>query len=215
MSVRAEAMPRSLVAAVLVLTVAVLGLGGAVLAVKLRPEATPSTPVERALDHWRSQVTADPKSTTAHTGLGLALLAEGQDDAAEQEFDTAVQLDDKNWMAAFQLGLLLRSTEPARAEELLARASRLAPPTDRTAPLIAEGDFLLQRGDPEGAKRAYERAIGDSPFIIEAHTGLARALEALGDTKGALKEYRRAARFDPTDQSIANAITRLTQGETP
>jgi tetratricopeptide (TPR) repeat protein len=212
MSARAEMLPRSLVAAVLVLTLAVLGLGGAVLAVKLRPEPTPTAAVERNLERWRDAVAADPKSDTAHTGLGLALLDEGDAGDAREEFETAVHLNAKNWMAAFQLGLLLRATEPRRAEELLARASRLAPPTDRVAPLIAEGDLLIDRGDALAARRAYERAIGDSPFIIEAHTGLARALEALGDPKGALREYRRAARFAPNDTDIAEAIAGLTQG---
>lgn len=213
MSTRAESMPRSLVAAVLVLTLAVLGLGGAVLALKLRPERTPTTASERSIQQWRDAVAEDPKSDTAHTGLGLALLDAGDDEGARAEFETAIELNDKNWMAPFQLGVLLRESAPGRAAELLGRASRLAPPTDRVAPLIAEGDVLLDQGDAVGAKRAYERAIGDSPFIIEAHVGLARALEALGDPKGALKEYRRAATFDPTDTAITNAIARLTQGD--
>jgi Tfp pilus assembly protein PilF len=45
--------------------------------------------------------------------------------------------------------------------------------------------------------------------------GLAKALEALGDTKGALQEYRRALQFDPGNAEIENAIHRLNAGETP
>jgi tetratricopeptide (TPR) repeat protein len=213
MSARAEHMPRSLVAGVLVLTLVVLGLGGAVLAVKLRPQATPRTPLDRQLQQWRDAVGSEPNSDTAHTGLGLALLNAGDRDAARGEFETAIELNAKNWMAPFQLGLLLRETDRSRAIHLLGRASRLAPPTERSAPLIAEGDLLLESGDAASAKRAYQRAIGDAPFIIEAHLGLAKALEALGDRPGALEEYRRAAEFDPSDQTIADAIVRLTQGD--
>jgi tetratricopeptide (TPR) repeat protein len=215
MSARAETLPRSLVATVLVLALVVLGLGGAVLAVKLRPTATPTTPVGRELSQWEQAVRDDPKSDTAQTGYGLALLDAGDTDGAREHFERAVELNDKNWMARFQLGVLIRDDQPARAIDLLARASRLAPHTEKAAPLIAEGDLLLKRGDAKGAETAYRRAIGDSPFILEAHVGLARALEALGDAKGALAEYRRALEFDPTDTEIRDAIHRLNAGETP
>jgi tetratricopeptide (TPR) repeat protein len=215
MSARAETLPRSLVATVLVLALAVLGLGGAVLAVKLRPTPTPTTPVDRELSQWEQAVRNDPKSDTAQTGYGLALLDAGDTTGAQQHFELAVRLNDKNWMARFQLGVLIRGDQPARAIDLLAQASRLAPHTEKAAPLIAEGDLLLKRGDAEGAETAYRRAIGDSPFIVEAHVGLAKALEALGDTKSALQEYRRALEFDPGNAEIENAIHRLNAGETP
>jgi tetratricopeptide (TPR) repeat protein len=215
MSARAESLPRSLVAAVLALTLAVLGLGGAVLVIKLRPEPAPTTPADRALEQWRQAVERDPKSDTAQTGLGLALMDAGDRDGAREHFELAVSLSDKNWMARFQLGVLIRDETPERALELLARAARLAPHTEKVGPLVAQGDLLLERGDARGAETAYRRAIGDSPFIIDAHLGLAKALEALGDVRGALKEYRKAAEFDPSDQQIADAIDRLEAGETP
>jgi Flp pilus assembly protein TadD len=215
MSARAETLPRSLVATVLVLALVVLGLGGAVLAVKLRPKATPTTPVDRELAQWEQAVRNDPKSDTAQTGYGLSLLDAGDTDGAREHFDRAVELNDKNWMARFQLGVLIRDEQPTRAIELLARASRLAPHTEKAAPLIAEGDLLLKRGDADGAETAYRRAIGDSPFILEAHVGLAKALEGLGDTKGALAEYRRALEFDPGNPEIEDAIHRLNAGDTP
>jgi tetratricopeptide (TPR) repeat protein len=215
MSARAETLPRSLVATVLVLALVVLGLGGAVLAVKLRPKATPTTPVDRQLALWEQAVRNDAKSDTAQTGYGLALLDAGDTDGARKHFEQAVELSDKNWMARFQLGVLIRDDQPARAIALLARASRLAPHTEKAAPLIAEGDLLLKRGDATGAETAYRRAIGDSPFILEAHVGLAKALEGLGDAKGALTEYRRALEFDPGNAEIEDAIHRLNAGETP
>jgi Flp pilus assembly protein TadD len=214
MSARAETLPRSLVAGVLVLTLAVLGLGGAVLAVKLRPEPTPTAPADRALDQWQRAVEQDPKSDTAQTGLGLALLDAGDLDGAREHFELAVSLNDKNWMARFQLGVLIRDDTPGRALALLGRAARLAPHTEKVGPLVAQGELLLARGDARGAETAFRRAIGDSPFIIDAHLGLAKALDALDDREGALKEYRKAAEFDPGNREIADAIDRLTTGAT-
>jgi tetratricopeptide (TPR) repeat protein len=215
MSRRADPLPRSLVAAVLLLTVGVLGLGGAVVAIKLRPEPTPTTPADRDLAQWDRAVERDPKSDTAQTGLGLALLDAGDQDGAREHFELAVSLNDKNWMARYQLGILLRGETPQRALDLLARAARLAPHTEKVGPLVVEGELLLRRGDARGAETAFRRAVGDSPFIIDAHLGLAKALQALGDVQGALDEYRQAARFDPGNQQIRDSIDRLQAGETP
>jgi tetratricopeptide (TPR) repeat protein len=200
---------RSLVAAVMVLTLGVLALGGAVIAVKLRPDPLPTTHLQRGLQQWREAVAEEPNNAIAHTGLGLALVDAGEKEQAAAEFEEAVRLDERNWMAAFQLGMLVTPSDPERAIELLADAARLAPDTSKVAPLIAEGDILLSREDFSRAKRVFQRAIVDAPFILEAHQGLGRALEALGDDEGALDQYREAIRFDPESQELREAIDRL------
>jgi len=209
MSGRSEVLPRGLVVAVMLMTLAVLGLGGAVLAVKLRPAGPPATAAERDLAAWRQAVIADPKDDWSRAGLGLALLDAGRDDEARQAFEEALKLNGQNWVALFQLGLLVEDTDPTRAVGLLDRAAGYAPRTSKAGPLVAEGDLLMDAGDPEGAKSAYRRAIADVPFLFDAHFGLGRALEALGDEEGALKEYREAARFDPSNQDVVEAIARL------
>jgi tetratricopeptide (TPR) repeat protein len=200
---------RSLLAAVLVLTLGVLALGGAVVAVKLRPEPLPTTQVARGVARWRAAVAEDPDSAIARTGLGLALLDAGDADSAAAEFEEALRLDGTSWMAAFQLGVLITETDPDRALELFARASRSAPETSKVAPLVAQGDLLLSLEDFARAKRVFQRAIVDAPFILEAHRGLARALEELGDATGALAEYRKALRFDPDNEELLEAIDRV------
>ncbi len=210
MSSRAEALPRSLIAAVLALTLAVLGLGGAILVVKLKPKPVPTTQVERSLESWKQAVDANPKDDVARTAYGLALLNTGRSDEALSEFEQAIELNKKNWVALFQLGLLNRETSTERAVQLLASSAKYAPSGSKTIAFVAEGDLLLQTGDLEGAKTAYRNAIADAPYVFDAHLGLAKTLERLGDPKGALKEYQQAARFAPDDQEVADAIARLT-----
>ncbi len=77
---------------------------------------------------------------------------------------------------------------------------------------MALGDLQLEEGDALNAKKAYRQAIADTPFLYDAHLGLARALEALGDEKGALQRYREAARFYPDSPEVAEAIARLQGG---
>jgi Flp pilus assembly protein TadD len=212
MESRAESLPRGLLVGVLVLTVVVMGLGGALIAVKLRPEAMPTTSVARSLQMWRDAVAANPDDGDLQTGLGLALLRAGQTDEARAAFERALQLNQSDWMARYQLATLVASSDPARAIELFARAAKDAPRMSKAGPLTAEGKLLLAQGDAQAASGAFRRAIADVPYLMDAHLGLARALEALGDTEGALQEYRDALRFDPSNQEIAAAIQRLQSG---
>lgn len=209
MSSRAEPVPRRLVAGVLVLTLVVLGLGGAIVAIKLRPATVPTTAIDRNVEQWRRAVLANPQDEGARIGLGFALLDAGRTGEARAAFEEALELNEQSWIALFQLGLLDAEEDPEGALDLLARAASEAPAGDRTLVLIAQGDLLMAQGDPEGARGVYEAAIADTPFIIDSHLGLARALEALGEEEAALDEYREAARFDPDNQEIADAITRL------
>src|SRR3990172_2860465 len=98
MSSRAETLPKGLVAAVLAMTVAVLGLGGAILVIKLKPAELPTAAGDRTVEVWRQAVTTSPDDDRAHVGLGLALLETGQASQARDEFEEALRLNDRNWV---------------------------------------------------------------------------------------------------------------------
>lgn len=209
MSTRSDPIPRSLVVGVLLLALAVLVLGGAVLAVRLRPDSTTQSAADRELQSWQQAVADDPRSDVAQTGLGLALLDAGRTTEAQAAFEEALRLNPKNWMANFQLGLMMRESQPDRALVLLNLAAKNAQPGDKAVPLIAAGDILLERGDAASARDAYRRSIADVSYLFDSHLGLAKALEELGETKQALEEYRSAYRFAPEDAELEAAIARL------
>ncbi len=207
---RSRGSTTGLVTAVLALTLIVLTLGGAVVAVKLRGDAAPPpTTAQGRVEQLERAVAADPEDPVARTALGLAYVEAGETERAIASFEEALRLDEGNWVAAYQLGLLLAERDPGRAAELLARAAKGAPPMSKAGPLVALGDLQLRAGDPETAKASYKRAVADVPYLLDAHLGLARALEALGDRAGALREYEQAQRFDPQNPEIAQAIERL------
>lgn len=209
MSSRAETLPRSLLVAILLMTLVVLLLGGAVVAVKLRPDRTAPSTAERAITGWEEAVAQDPESDVARTGLGLALLQAGRTPEAREAFEGALRLNPDNWMANFQMGLLLRESDPEGAVERLDAAAENAAPGDKAVPLIAMGDFLLEQQDPEGARDAYRRSIADVPYLFDSHFGLAQALEQLGEVKAALNEYKQAGRYAPGHPEVEAAIERL------
>lgn len=209
MNVKAESSTKGLVVGVLVLTLVVLGLGGAVVAVKVRPEPLPQDSAERAVVLWQRAIDEDPENASAHVGLGLALVAASRSDEAAAAFQDAMALDDTAWLPRYQLGLLLMEGDPERARSLVEDAARLAPDQEKVAPYVILGDMSLRLDMPKDAKVAYERSLAYDPFTFDGHFGLARAYEALGKPQAALDEYREAGRFDPANTAVAEAIKRL------
>lgn len=202
-------LPRGLVLGVLGLTFVVLLLGGAVLALKLRPEPVPTDALERDVYAWRQATEQRPEDDQAFTGLGLALIQVEREGEALEAFERAIELNDENWVSLMQVGVLVSDDDWARAGELLDRSAEVAPNGSKTLPLVAHGDLLVEQGAWDEARRAYQLAIVDSPFVVESHLGLAKVLEETGDLKGALQEYEAAARFDPANPDIEAAIERL------
>lgn len=204
---------QALVVGVLALTLVVMALGAAVLVVKLRPDSSAPSKTEQTLNLWEQAVEEDPESADAHTGFGMALLQTGRVDEAKAEFEEALRLNANNWMANFQLGLLLRETDPDRALTLLQASAKEAATEDKAVVLIATGDFLLKQGDAEGARDAYQRSIANLPYLFDSHYGLAQAFEQLGERRQAIKEYEAALRFAPGDERITEALDRLQRND--
>lgn len=85
------------------------------------------------------------------------------------------------------------------AVELLRKATMLDP---RNGDLHRElGITFLMFHDWEGARIEMLEAVRREPENVDAHSGLAYALEKLGDLDGALKQYQICTRMDPHDTS--------------
>ncbi len=191
------------------LAILVLALGAAVLLVQLQPEDAPSTQSQRDVALWRQEVDETPDSAGAHTGLGLALLRDGDTAEARSEFEQALTLDPNTAPALLQLGLLTVESDPDTADRLIARAGETFKRTYKASAYLALGDLRMSREDLTGAREAYELAIVDSPYVMNGHLGLAKALEQLGDLDGAYEQYRRAADFDPDNEEVKAALARF------
>ena len=200
---------RTLVVGVLAMTVVVLALGGTVVAVRLRPESLPTNSTDRSVAAWEQLVEDAPEDSSARTGLGIALLDAGRDGDARKAFEDAIALNEENWVALLELGVLVWEVNPTRATSLLDDAVKYAPRRSKVTPAVALGDLQLELGELEAAIKAYRVAVADAPFVLEGHLGLAKAYEESGATKKAVKEYRSAARFAPDDPEIVAGLERL------
>ncbi len=85
------------------------------------------------------------------------------------------------------------------AVELLRKATMLDP---RNGDLHRElGITFLMFHDWEGARIEMLEAVRREPESVDAHSGLAYALEKLGNLDGALKQYQICTQMDPHDTS--------------
>lgn len=205
----APVVPKSLVVAMFALTIAVMALGAVVVVIQLQPEDAPETKAERDIAIWERRLDENPDSSVALTGYGIALEDAGDVDGARTVFERAIGLNPAEWPALLRLGVIHMESDPGIADDYLERAGAAAPRNAKAPAYIALGDVRFAVGDFDGARRAYEDAVADAPFVFNSHLGLARALEKLGDVSGAIEQYRRAGDFNPSSPEVAEALERL------
>ncbi len=94
----------------------------------------------------------------------------------------------------------------AHAAATVARAafSSAPAPTFRAEPVQSADDWFehgvrIEQDDPNGARRAYERAMEIDPDMSDAYVNLGRLVHEGGDPHGAAKFYCEALKRTPSD----------------
>jgi tetratricopeptide (TPR) repeat protein len=137
-----------------------------------------------ALACARAAIKIDPKYSNAHALLGVTLQQTGDIPGARAALTEAVRLD-KRWAE------LLADLPPLP----LAPPPRVAAATAQTA--CAAGIELFNKGDTDGAVRAFKEAITRDPTFALAHYNLGVALNKMGDADGAIAAYKESVKCDP------------------
>jgi tetratricopeptide (TPR) repeat protein len=129
---------------------------------------------------------------------------EDQPDMAIGYVNTILSLEPQNQDAKLAKGtMLMRLGETAAALDEFKQLMGIDPQCHEA---LAGFAAILLDEDPETALSYYERAIALSPQNAGYRSGKARALERLGDTSAAIREYRAVIALDKTD---ARAFARL------
>jgi tetratricopeptide (TPR) repeat protein len=126
---------------------------------------------EQAVEYFSAAAKKDP-----HSALPLAGLAE----AELLKFSNTTE---RQWMDA--------------AREHVEEAEALAP--DSLPVLLAQGDLLVNAGQPEQALESYRRAEELAPNNPEAWLGMGEAYERHNMSDAALRSYRRAISASPNN----------------
>lgn len=109
--------------------------------------------------------------------------------------------------------LYQRGLKAAREDNLAVAVEHFSAAIDH-APKFAQayfsrGNMFLQQGEHGLAMEDFLRAVAFVPDHFEAYFGLGVTLEALGETKGALRAMRRSFALNPHREDLADYIERL------
>ena len=133
-----------------------------------------------------------------HYTMGTVYLADGDLDAAEREYEAALEAD---WEIAGvntlnDLGIIAaRRGDMAKAEHYFRLSVKVEPNYSRGWNNI--GNIRAQAGDVEGARKYYERAIAVDPEDACAYYFYGKLLLKEGDAAGAAEKFERAVHYQP------------------
>lgn len=131
---------------------------------------------------------------------GMVALAGGKLADAAAHFDKGEKLGGNGRLFADYARLALVTGDTDKADELLAKARKIAP--DGIDTLLVGGELAVRRGDLKTALDAFGRAADLYPASLPALTGKAAVLGDLGRTKDMRAVLDKAAAFAPRDPAV-------------
>lgn len=154
-----------------------------------------------AKSHLTRSIELDPTSDEAHYHLGIALAALNDPAGAQQEFEKAISLGDKQPEVRFQLSKVLRAmgkTDEAN-QQLKLYSDQTAALSNRRIAKLKEGqaDNEFAQGHAAQAVALYREALNSSPDDALLTFKFATALDKAGDTAGEKSALEKAIQLDP------------------
>jgi superkiller protein 3 len=157
-----------------------------------------------AVNLFQAILDGHPTEVRAILGLGDALIALGDAEAAETHFTQALGKNPQNAMIAFRKGELLeRKGRWGAALQYYNRAIALR--WNFAGPWLAKAKILLEHDRATEALECYDKATSFEPGSAEAWAGKARAHWILGDREAAAATLARAEGLDPKNPSVIAA----------
>jgi len=143
-----------------------------------------------AIAEFEEAVKVSPREPNVHFGLGFLYWKSHDYDKAAKEFQSELDNDPKNAQAMAYLGdTEMKSGNKEKAASLLKQAIHLR--SDLRFAYIDLGVLLTEEKDYPGAVAALRKAIALDPKEADSHYRLARALQAMGETKEAEAEFKK------------------------
>lgn len=156
---------------------------------------------ERAIEHFRAALAAEPENALAHYDLGVSLSKLNRFPQAEQELDVAIGLEP--WSSRPYVARGLAQAHMGKMKEAIESLSQ--------AITIDAGDFdaWMNRGaiygtvgDMAHARADLEKAAAIEPGNGAVHQALGTLAFHTGDTARALEEYRLAVKASPNSSTM-------------
>ncbi len=151
--------------------------------------------LDDAIGRFESAVRLSPDFVGAFANLGVARRRAGDAVGALEAYLMALQLEPNDPSTRNDLAILY--AEMARHDETGGSA--------RAAPLLAQGDAAMSRGEVRRALALYRDATRITPWAAAPLVSVARAELLHGDLRAARRALLRAIRLDPSGTTGASA----------
>ncbi|MEZ5626387.1 MAG: PEP-CTERM system TPR-repeat protein PrsT [Rhodocyclaceae bacterium] len=163
---------------------------------------------ERSASYFAKQVDQQPDDARARTRLGISRLAAGDVEAGLKNLGEASELDATEGYADFaRVTALLRERKFDEALKAQATLEKKLP--DNALAKNLRGGILLGKGDPEGARKAFEEALKIQADFLPAATNLARIEFRAGNVEAARAIYKRMLDKAPARADVYLAAAEL------
>lgn len=202
--------PGWLALVVLLLLVAVVGVGGFVV------RGLMSNPREMSLAQadivsWSAKVKAAPTNVDSHLQLGYAYQRDGQIDKAIAEYELVLAKDPKNTAALYNTGLLQIQTGKATAgEKTLWAVLKIEPKHALAAKAL--GEYYASKKQYKSLLVAVGPVADANPSLADLQYLLGVAYENLDQKSQAIASYTNALQFAPDLKPARDALRKLQGG---
>lgn len=182
---------------------------GAILAyMHFRP--SDPTSMDRTLAQWQQAVKDDPGNSLVRANLGATYLDMGDYAAAIKELKLALDQEPESFTYMFRLGFAYRGNEQYdEAIGMFLGSAERTPKTEKYPALFEAANTYMIKDDIGAAKDYVQQSIADNDMIWNSHFLLGQILEQEGDKAGAREQYEAAAKFNPTDATLQEALQRV------
>jgi tetratricopeptide (TPR) repeat protein len=196
--------------AIAIAAVALVVTGGILAYLHFQPSDRPASAIDRTLQQWQEAVEKEPGNALARANLGATYLDMGDYDNAVKELRLALDQEPENFPYMFKLGFAYRGAGNMQAavEQFQGSADRL-PAGEKYASLFEIANTYMMMGDAVSAKDYVQQSIDDKDSMWNTHYLLGQILEKEGDTEGAKAQYDIAAKYNPGDAGLQDALARV------
>lgn len=202
-----EMVPAWLAGLVLVLLLAVFGVGGYAIRAKLS-DGGPKNAADVAVTKAQAAVRANPGDVQAHLDLGFAYQEAEKYAEAISEYGVVLQKDPKNAAALYNEGMVyFQLKDPKKAEELLWTVLK-AEPTHALA-AKALGEYYAGKHQYKSLVVAVKPAADARPDMADLQYLMGLAYENTGHRDWAIGRFRDALKYVPDYPEARNGLKRL------
>ena len=204
--------PMWLAMLVLVLLLAIVGVGGFIVRGLVAGDRRAATPQEVQVNAWLSKVEQDSENPENHLGLGYAYQMDGRYDKALAEYEIVLKANPADTAALYNRGIIyLKLDSGAKGEKSLWAVLDVEPTHALAAKAL--GEYYLSQKHYRSLIEAVRPSVVAHPEMADLQFLMATAYENLGEKDWAIERYRLALKYAPDMTEARQGLERL--GVTP